>query len=134
MGLLDGFGKVANLGYRNAKAALFTVAVDELIRLVTALGGRRETAWGLAGLGDSLVTSLGGRNRLYGELIGEGAEPAHTLRDLESKGLTVEGVESAREIRRLIDRLGIDLPLHLQVYRILFEGAPPASVLDCLKG
>jgi glycerol-3-phosphate dehydrogenase (NAD(P)+) len=134
MGLVDGFGKVANLTYRNAKAALFTTAVDELVRLVAALGGRTETAYGLAGLGDSLVTSLGGRNRLYGELIGEGAEPAHTLRDLESKGLTVEGVESAREVRRLMDRLGIDLPLHAQVHRILFEGAPARSVLDCLKG
>src|SRR5205814_437221 len=107
MGLLDGFGKVANLGYRNAKAALFATAVDELIRLVTAVGGSRETASGLAGLGDALVTSLGGRNRLYGELIGEGAEPRHTLSDLESKGLTVEGVESSREVDRLIERLGI---------------------------
>ncbi len=134
MGMVDGFGKVANLTYRNAKAALFTIAVDELVRLVEALGGRTETAHGLAGLGDSLVTSLGGRNRLYGELIGEGAEPAHTLRDLESKGLTVEGVESAREVRALIDRLGIDLPLCAQIHRILFEGAPARSVLDCLKG
>jgi glycerol-3-phosphate dehydrogenase (NAD(P)+) len=134
MGLLDGFGKVANLGYRNAKAALFTVAVDELERLVIALGGRRETAHGLAGLGDALVTSLGGRNRLYGELIGEGAEPEHTLRDLISKGMTVEGVESAREVHRLVGNLGIDVPLHMQVYRILFEGAPPRTILECLKG
>ena len=134
MGMLDGIGKVANLDYRNAKAALFTVAIDELIALVVALGGRRETAAGLAGLGDTLVTSLGGRNRLYGELIGEGADPAHTLRDLVSKGLTVEGVDATREVRRLADERGLDLPLHRQVHRILFEGAPTLSIFDCLKG
>jgi glycerol-3-phosphate dehydrogenase (NAD(P)+) len=98
MGLIDGFGKVANLPYRNAKAALFTVALSELSMLVVALGGRHDTAMGLAGLGDTLVTSLGGRNRLYGELIGEGADPGRTLDDLVSQGLTVEGVDSAREV------------------------------------
>ena len=134
MGFLDGFGKVSNLGYRNAKAALFTQAVDELVELITGLGGRRETAYGLAGLGDALVTSLGGRNRLYGELIGEGSDPARTLDDLVAQGMTVEGVESAREVRRLSDHLGLDLPLHAQVHRILFEGAPARSILDCLKG
>lgn len=132
MGILDGFGKMSNHGYRNAKAALFTLAVDELEDLVTALGGRRETAHGLAGVGDTLVTSLGGRNRLYGELIGEGADPKRGLDDLVSKGLTVEGVDSAREVRRLIDELGLDLPLHVRVHEILFEGAPPRSLLDCL--
>ena len=134
MGIVDGFGKVSNQGYRNAKAALFTQAVDELDRLVVALGGRRETASGLAGLGDTLVTSLGGRNRLYGELIGEGADPEHTLADLVAQGLTVEGVESAREVDRLTRELGLDLPLHAQIHRILFEAAPPRSLLDCLKG
>ncbi len=134
MGLLDGFGKVSNQGYRNAKAALFTRAVDELVVLITALGGRRETALGLAGLGDALVTSLGGRNRLYGELIGEGADPQHTLDDLVSKGMTVEGVESSKEVRRLSDDLGLDLPVHAQVHRILFERAPARSILECLKG
>ncbi len=134
MGLLDGFGKVSDLAYRNAKAALFTQAVDEMRGLLLALGAQAETAAGLAGLGDALVTSLGGRNRLYGELIGEGADPEHTLRDLVAQGLTVEGVESAREVRRLTDQFGLDLPLHSQVHRILFEGVPARSILDCLKG
>jgi glycerol-3-phosphate dehydrogenase (NAD(P)+) len=134
MGMLDGFAKVSNTPYRNAKAALFTQAVDEMRRFLDALGAQAETAVGLAGLGDALVTSLGGRNRLYGELLGEGAEPEHTLRDLVAQGLTVEGVESAREVRRLTDQLGLDLPLHSQVHRILFEGMSARSILDCLKG
>jgi glycerol-3-phosphate dehydrogenase (NAD(P)+) len=133
MGMLDGFGKVANLEYRNAKAALFTFAVDELVHLVVSLGGRRETAFGLAGLGDTLVTSLGGRNRLYGELIGEGNDPERTLSDLVARGLTVEGVDATQEVRRLIDEQGLDLPFHVQVHRIIFQGAPPRSILDCLR-
>ena len=134
MGILDGLGKVSGLAYRNAKAALFTQAVAELAALVVALGGREETARGLAGLGDTLVTSLGGRNRLFGELIGEGADPATTVKELEAKGMTVEGWESAKDVRRLAEGTGLDLPYLEQVDRILFESAPAASVLDCLKG
>jgi len=134
MGILDGLGKVDGSSYSNAKAALFTQAIAELGQLVTALGGCEETVRGLAGLGDTLVTSLGGRNRLYGELIGEGADPEHTLADLVAQGLTVERVESAREVDRLTRELGLDLPLHAQIHRILFEAAPPRSLLDCLKG
>ena len=54
--------------------------------------------------------------------------------DLVAQGLTVEGVESAREVDRLTRELGLDLPLHAQVHRILFEAAPPRSLLDCLMG
>jgi glycerol-3-phosphate dehydrogenase (NAD(P)+) len=134
MGILDGLGKVSSSGYRNAKAALFAQAVGELVELVVALGGRTETAHGLAGLGDMLVTSLGGRNRLYGELIGEGADPATALADLVNRGMTVEGVESALAVRRLGAELGLDLPFHAQVHAILFEGAPPTAILSCMKG
>jgi glycerol-3-phosphate dehydrogenase (NAD(P)+) len=134
MGLLDGLGKVSSRPYRNAKAALFTQALDELTRLIVAMGGRTDTAVGLAGLGDALVTSLGGRNRLYGELIGEGADPQQSLEGLVEQGLTVEGVESAREVHRLANERGLDLPLHLQVHRILFEHAEARTIVDCLKG
>jgi glycerol-3-phosphate dehydrogenase (NAD(P)+) len=134
MGILDGLGKVSGRDYRNAKAGLFTRAFDELVQLVVALGGRRETVSGLAGLGDVLVTSLGGRNRLYGELVGEGATPDAALKALMGRGMTVEGVESARDVRHLAEGLGLDVPFLDQMQRILFEGAPASTVLDCLKG
>jgi glycerol-3-phosphate dehydrogenase (NAD(P)+) len=132
MGVVDGIGKTSETDYRNAKAALFTLAVHELTELVESLGGRRETALGLAGLGDTLVTSLGGRNRLYGELIGEGVEPDRALADLNRRGMTVEGVESAKDIRRLMADLGLKLRLHDQVFQILFESAPAASLFECI--
>jgi glycerol-3-phosphate dehydrogenase (NAD(P)+) len=134
MGILDGLGKVDGSSYSNARAALFTQAVAEVSELVVALGGREETAWGLAGLGDTLVTSLGGRNRLFGELIGEGAEPKTAVAELASRGMTVEGWDSAHDIRRLVQDTSLTLPYLSQVTDILFGSAPATSVLDCLKG
>jgi glycerol-3-phosphate dehydrogenase (NAD(P)+) len=133
LGLLDGLGKASDVGYQNAKAALFTRAAQEIVALVTALGGRAETATGLAGVGDQLVTSLGGRNRLYGELVGAGDPPDDTLRELEAGGLTVEGVESTRHVRRLADERGLVLPYHEAIHRVLFEGARPHDVLEVLR-
>jgi glycerol-3-phosphate dehydrogenase (NAD(P)+) len=129
LGILDGLGKQPGFTYRNARSALFSLAVAELVELIVGLGGRPETATGLAGLGDTLVTSLGGRNRLYGELIGEGAEPKTALDDLVSRGMTVEGVESARDITALAQKAGVHIPFHSQVCRVLFDGEPATSLL-----
>ncbi|HEY3208340.1 MAG TPA: NAD(P)H-dependent glycerol-3-phosphate dehydrogenase [Actinomycetota bacterium] len=134
LGILDGLGKGIGFEYRNAKAALFSQACAELVQLVVALGGRAETANGLAGLGDALVTSLGGRNRLFGELLGEGVAPNDALSDLMKKGMTVEGVESSRDVAKLAEGKGLRLPFFEQIHRIVFDGDPAASVLDCLKG
>lgn len=133
LGILDGLGAVAGEGYKNAKAALFTKAAHEIVALTTASGGRSETAFGLAGIGDQLVTSLGGRNRLYGEMVGAGDPPQDTLRELEDRGLTVEGVDSTREVARLAAELGLDLPYHAAVRRVLFEGANPRDILEVLR-
>ncbi len=133
LGMLDGIGKPTGQDFKNAKAALFTQAAHELKTLVTALGGRVETALGLAGVGDQLVTSLGGRNRLYGELVGAGESAGDTLRELEAQGLTVEGVSSARDVRRLAEEAAVDLPYHLAVHRVLFEGAHPRDILEVLR-
>lgn len=133
IGILDGMGRVSGLDYRNAKSALFTQAFAELVELVTALGGRAETVSGLAGLGDALVTSLGGRNRLFGELLGEGAEPKEALADLSRQGMTVEGVDSTRDVRRLAEQTGLDLPFFDMVHDILFRGTPATSVMGCLE-
>jgi glycerol-3-phosphate dehydrogenase (NAD(P)+) len=133
MGILDGMGRLSGLDYRNAKAALFTQAFAELVQLVVELGGRADTVAGLAGLGDTLVTSLGGRNRLFGELLGEGANPKEALDDLGRRGMTVEGVDSARDIRTLSERAGLDLPFFDMVHRILFGGEPATTVMDCLE-
>jgi glycerol-3-phosphate dehydrogenase (NAD(P)+) len=133
LGLLDGIGKPTGEDFKNAKAALFTKAAHEIVELVGASGGRSETAFGLAGIGDQLVTSLGGRNRLFGELVGAGEAPDATLRDLEARGLTVEGVDSTRDVARLAEELGLDLPYHAAVHRVLSDGADPRDILEVLR-
>jgi glycerol-3-phosphate dehydrogenase (NAD(P)+) len=133
VGILDGIGKAAGIDYQNAKAALFTRAAHEIVELVTAGGGRAETAMGLAGIGDQLVTSLGGRNRLYGELVGAGGPPEDTLTELQGRGLTVEGVDSTRDVRRLATELDLELPYHEAIHRVLFEDADPSEILEVLR-
>jgi len=132
-GILEGLSRHLQQENKNPRAALFTRALGEIADLCEAMGGRRDSAYGLAGVGDLLVTMLGGRNRMYGEAIGMGAEPEHTLRDMEARGLTVEGAGSAREVHELAGRQHLDLPVHETVYRILHEGAPPTSVLEELR-
>jgi glycerol-3-phosphate dehydrogenase (NAD(P)+) len=133
IGILDGLVRGTAFEYRNVKAALFTQAIHELGRFVTALGGATETVSGLAGIGDTLVTVIGGRNRLFGEMLGEGARPENALQDLHVKGMTVEGWDAASSVRHLLEQSKLDLPFFQQVHRILFDGAPAASVLECLR-
>jgi glycerol-3-phosphate dehydrogenase (NAD(P)+) len=133
LGMLDGLGKPTGEDFKNAKAALFTKAAHEIVELVGACGGLAETAFGLAGIGDQLVTSLGGRNRLYGELVGTGEAPEATLRDLQARGLTVEGVDSTREVLRLANEHELGLAYHAAIHRVLFEGADPRDILEVLR-
>jgi glycerol-3-phosphate dehydrogenase (NAD(P)+) len=133
LGILDGLSKLRSLPLQNAKAALFAKAASELAALVVALGGRAETAFGLPGIGDIVATGLGGRNRLFGEQVGEGGNPAEVIHTMRERGLTVEGLDSARHVHRLITEAGLDLPYHLAVYRVLFEGLDPRHVLEVLS-
>jgi glycerol-3-phosphate dehydrogenase (NAD(P)+) len=132
-GILEGIGVRREQAYKNARAALFTQSVHEIADFVEGLGGRRETALGLGGMGDLLVTSLGGRNRQYGEMVGSGADPKHAEEDMQERGMTVEGTESARDVHDLAKEKGLDLPVHDAVYRVVHEGAPPAEVLEALR-
>jgi len=109
-GMVEGRG----LG-ENAKAALITRGLAELMRLGEALGARRETLMGLAGLGDLLLTagSLTSRNMAFGHKIGAGADP---LRLQEERGALVEGAATADAVIRLAKRLGeggasLELPI-----------------------
>ena len=82
---------------RNPLARAFQAAVDEMAALAPWLGGRAETARGLAGLGDLHVTVGGGRNARLGRLLGEGVPVAEALGGA-MRGETVEGVDVARNL------------------------------------
>ncbi len=120
-GICDGLG----LG-DNARAALITRGLAELMRLGSVMGARPETLMGLAGLGDLVLTCTGdlSRNRQLGLAIGRGRGVEETVAEI---GQVVEGIGAAKEVRRLAARHDVSMPISKQVYGILHEGWDPAE-------
>ncbi len=125
-GIADGLGFGAN-----SRAALITRGLAEMVRLGEALGGRRETFMGLAGLGDLVLTCTDdqSRNRRLGLALGRGQSRAEAEAAIDQ---VVEGIDTAREIRRLGQSRGIELPITEQVYRVLYEDLPPREAVRAL--
>lgn len=130
VGVCHGLTEAGGEPWHDLAAATFTQAVAEMRRLAVAAGGHEETVLGLAGTGDLEVTSLSGRNRVFGARVGRGEPPAAALAAMAAAGQTVEGVPAARLARDLATQLGLgDLPLLAAVNRVL-DGAPdPAAEL-----
>jgi glycerol-3-phosphate dehydrogenase (NAD(P)+) len=122
-GISDGLG----LG-DNAKSALVTRSLAEMIRLGTALGGQQETFYGLSGLGDLIVTcfSIHSRNRGLGERLAKG----ESLADIQkSTAMVAEGVPTARSAYEEARKRGLETPLLDTVHAVLFEGLTPREGL-----
>jgi glycerol-3-phosphate dehydrogenase (NAD(P)+) len=122
-GIADGL----DLG-TNARAALITRGLAEIVRLGEALGGRAETFMGLAGLGDLVLTCTGAlsRNRKVGLELGRGRSLAEALASL---GHVAEGVESARRVSEHARRAGVDMPIAEAVCAVLFDARPPRDAV-----
>lgn len=125
-GCSDGLG----LG-DNAKAALMTRALAEMVRLGVALGAQRETFYGLSGFGDLVATCTGSwsRNRGFGEQLGRGRRAAELQG--ESKFI-VEGYRTTESFFGLCRERNIDAPILTEVYRVLYENKAPAAALAAL--
>jgi len=127
-GICDGLG----LG-DNAKAALLTRGLAEMTRLGVAMGARRETFAGLAGIGDLITTCMSpyGRNRSVGIQIGQGKKLKDILADMEQ---VAEGVRTTRSVRALARRHGVEMPITEEVHRVLFRGKDPVrGVRDLMR-
>lgn len=117
----------------NARAALITRGLAETGRLSAAMGGRRETLMGLAGLGDLVLTCTGdlSRNRRVGMRLAQGESLPAIVAAL---GHVAEGVRAARAARVLAAHHGIDMPICEAVDRVLHEGlSPREAVLELLR-
>jgi glycerol-3-phosphate dehydrogenase (NAD(P)+) len=125
-------GMVAGLGLgTNSVAALVTRGLAEMTRLALAEGARLETLMGLAGLGDLVLTCTGSlsRNRHVGQELGRG----RTLDDvLAGMREVAEGVRTARAIRLLAARRGVEMPITEEVYAVLYEGKPARAAVESL--
>ncbi len=126
VGVCDGL----NLG-TNAKAALMTRAMTEIIRVGNHLGARPETFFGLSGLGDMLATcnSTLSRNYRVGLGLAQGKSVDMILNDLHS---TAEGINTANVLIELAEREHILVPISLQVYRLLNGKITPEEAVAAL--
>jgi len=117
----------------NTKAAILTRGLAEITRLGTALGGRRETFYGLAGLGDLATTcfSPNSRNRTVGEALGRGKKIKGILRSMNA---VAEGVITAQAVYHLAKKKKIPMPIVTEVYKIIFEDKPAGLAMKDLMG
>lgn len=124
-GILDGLGTGAN-----TKAALLVKGLAEMSLLIRARGGRADTIYGLAGLGDLIATGTSheSRNRGFGEKLGRGLTPKRALAQIPT---VVEGIEAAASARELCKRHKVNAPLLDAIWRAT-RGAPAKGVLTAL--
>lgn len=117
----------------NAKAALLTRALAEMVRVGGALGAKPETFYGLGGFGDLVATCTGGwsRNRTFGQHLGEGKKADELIAASKS---VVEGYRTTQSFLELVRERGIEAPILAETHAILYSGKPPAEALAALMG
>ncbi len=113
----------------NAKASIITRGLTELVRVGERLGGRRETFFGLAGLGDIVATCAGELSRNYraGKMIARGAAAGEV-----SGSITAEGLGTAQVLRAYATAHDLELPITEQVYAVAFGGRAPSEAIEVL--
>lgn len=127
-GLSDGLGFGAN-----ARTALITRGVNEVARLGQVMGADAATFMGMAGLGDLVLTCTDNqsRNRRFGLAIGQGKSVDQSVSEI---GQVVEGYRNTEEVYLLAARLGVEMPICNEIFRILYEGKPVTDAAAELLG
>ncbi len=113
------------LGYGdNAKAALITRGLQEIKRLGSKMGYKEDTFFGLAGIGDLIVTCTSSHSRNYrcGYLIGQGKSVKEAKEEI---GMVVEGLNALPAASKLADKYGVDMPITMMLNKIVNEGFEP---------
>jgi glycerol-3-phosphate dehydrogenase (NAD(P)+) len=125
-GMSDGLGFGAN-----TRIALITRGLVEMTRLGIALGAKRETFMGLAGLGDLVLTCTDNlsRNRRFGLAMAAGKSATQAQKEI---GQVVEGVQAAQAVREVAQRLQVELPICEQVYAVLYQNLAPSQAVKQL--
>lgn len=122
-------GVAAGIGLGdNTFAALITRGLGELTRLGVALGGEKETFYGLSGLGDLIVTCLSehSRNRKAGKLIGQGKSLEETKKEV---GMVIESIDNIEVAYELGKRNNVYMPIVETVYKVLYENLDPSEAV-----
>lgn len=123
-------GMATGLGFgANSVAALITRGLAEITRLARREGAQMETLMGLAGLGDLVLTCTGNlsRNRFVGEELGKGRTLAEITAELSE---VAEGINTARAVKKLADRAGLEMPITNEVNAVLYDGKPARDAVS----
>lgn len=115
----------------NSFAALLTRGLGELAKLGVAMGGNKDTFYGLSGLGDLLVTCLSehSRNRKAGKLIGSGKSLEETKQEV---GMTIESIDNIDVAYELSKKYNIEMPIVNAVYDVLYNNLKPEDAVSVL--
>jgi glycerol-3-phosphate dehydrogenase (NAD(P)+) len=115
----------------NSRVFLITRGLAELMRLGVALGARRETLMGLAGLGDLVLTCTDdqSRNRRFGRAIAAGKPVDEALAEI---GQVVEGYHAARAVHEVAAKHGVEMPICGYVYDVLHRKVPLKDVIESM--
>lgn len=125
-------GTAAGIGLGdNSFAALITRGLTEISRLGIALGGEKDTFYGLSGLGDLIVTCLSehSRNRKAGKLIGQGKTLEETKKEV---GMTIESIDNIEVAYELAKINNIEMPIVQMVYDVLYNKLNPEKAVEML--
>ena len=120
------------LGYgENARASLITRGLAEMVRIGVSLGAKKETFYGLSGMGDLFLTasSSQSRNRTFGFLLSKGLKPEDAFREI---GQVVEGADTVKAVKKLSEELDIYTPICSAVYQVVVEGQDLYKVVRSL--
>lgn len=127
-----GAGISDGLGFGdNAKAALMTRGIVEIMRLGAAIGAKKETFAGLTGIGDLIVTCTSdhSRNLRCGRLIGQGVKPQEAVKAI---GMAVEGIYTCEAAASLAERMGVEMPITFSIHECLSGRIQPTEAIDML--
>jgi glycerol-3-phosphate dehydrogenase (NAD(P)+) len=115
----------------NTRVALITRGLAEMMRLGVKLGAVRETFMGLAGLGDLVLTCTDdqSRNRRFGMALGQGQSLGAAQGGINQ---VVEGLPAAAAVHAVAQRLGVDMPICMEIYRVMHEGKPVRAAVQAL--
>lgn len=127
-GISDGLGFGAN-----TRIALISRGLVEMTRLGLALGAKQDTFMGLAGMGDLVLTCTDNlsRNRRMGLALASGKTIDEAQEEIQQ---VVEGVLAAKAVHAVAERLHVEMPICQQIYRVLYDGAPPREAVAALMG
>jgi glycerol-3-phosphate dehydrogenase (NAD(P)+) len=127
--IATGMGDGSNAG-DNTRAAIITRGLAELTRLGIAMGGKKSTFSGLAGMGDLVATcsSTKSRNHHVGFQLGRGKSLEQIISEMNE---VAEGVKTTKVVMELAKHYKIDMPIAKEIYKVLYEGN---NVNDAFKG